>query len=203
MKKVRSPSQANLYQFIFHSSLLVLFTLAVFAITSCRTNKSGFGSYRYNPQDTVPYIPGTTPHLSSTFYKLRMSRRQFETLKSYSGNTLVFQFFYPSASNCGSPTLFTYKMKKRHRATGTPPEVLSYGEAAQEPLKGRNQVLGDLQIKISKLNDLISRVTKSKNGNFNNLVFTPRFVQDNPHEVYDISVDGSSEFETANPSPPF
>ncbi len=33
-------------------------------------------------------------------------------------------------------------------------------------------------------------------------VFTPRYLPKNPHIAYEISVDGSSEFELANPCPP-
>jgi len=201
MKKVRPSSRTKSDQFILNTTLLLISAITSFALFARKTKKSR-GSYTYDPKNQVPYPSGSNPHQSSTFYQLKLSKGQFEKLKSYSGNTLVFQFFYPAASNCGSPTLFAYAMKKYHRAIKRPPEVLSYDAPTNEPLKGRAQVLGDVQIEISKLDKLIRRVTKTSNGYFSNLIFTPRYLPSNPHETYDISVDGSSEFETANPSPP-
>src|SRR3954471_16653777 len=53
----------------------------------------------------VSTLPGTDPYNSDTFYSLRLSKAQYEMLKRYSGSMLVFQFYYPQESNCGSPTL--------------------------------------------------------------------------------------------------
>ena len=115
---------------------------------------------------------------------------------------LVLQFYYPKPSSCGSPTLFVYNMTENHVATGTPPEVLSYGEASKEPLTGRNQVLGDQKIKISTIEKLIERVKGNKRSSFSYLVFTPIYMSDNPHIGYKVSVDDSSVYRTSNPSPP-
>src|SRR4051794_9486318 len=52
----------------------------------------------------VSTLPGTDPYNSDTFYGLRLSKAQYETLRKYSGSMLVFQFYYPKESNCGSPT---------------------------------------------------------------------------------------------------
>ncbi len=202
MKKVRPSSRTKSDQFILNTTLLLISAITSFALFARKTKKSR-GSYTYDPKNPVPYAPGTNPHQSSTFYKLRLTKGQFETLRSYGGSTLVFQFFYPQASDCGSPTLYAYAMKKHHRAIKRPPEVLSYDAPTQEPITGRAQVLGDLQIKISTLEKLIKRVTGSSKGKFYNLVFTPRFLPVNPHIAYDVSVDGSSEFETCDPSPPY
>lgn len=202
MEKLRHASQSETKRFILNTALLLISAITSFSLLSQRTKKSTW-PHANDPKNPVPYPPGANPHTSSTFHKLRLTKEQFETLRSYGGNTLVFQFFYPQASNCGSPTLYAYTMKKRHRAIKRPPEVLSYGAPTQEPLTGRALVLGDVQIEIRKLERLIKRVTGSSNEHFYNLVFTPRFLPDNPHETYDISVDGSGEFETANPSPPF
>lgn len=202
MERVRSTTPAEFKRLILNTALLVISAVTSFVLLSRRTKKGSRGYHTYDPKNQVPYPPGSNPHQSSTFYQLKLSKGQFEKLKSYSGNTLVFQFFYPAASNCGSPTLFAYAMKKYHQAIKRPPEVLSYDAPTNEPLRGRAQVLGDVQIEINKLNKLVKRVTKNKNGYFSNLIFTPRYLPDNPHETYDISVDGSAEFETCDPSPP-
>jgi hypothetical protein len=59
-----------------------------------------------------------------------------------------------------------------------------------------------MQIKTSTLDNLIKRVKGSSKAHFNNLVFTPIYLPANPHMAFEISVDGSSEFELCNPSPP-
>ncbi len=144
MEKVQSASRAEAKRFILNTTLLLISAVTSYALFGRRNKKTG-GSY--DPKKPVPYPPGTNPHKSSTFYKLRLSKGQYDTLKSYGGNTLVFQFFYPEPSDCGSPTLYSYAMKKYHQALKKPPQVLSYGAPTQEPLKGRAQVLGDMQIK--------------------------------------------------------
>lgn len=199
MKKEKSYSATNPDRFFLNTALLLIAAVTSFTLFGRRGKKSG-GS-NYNPEKEVFYLPGTDPNKASTFYKLRLSKAQFESLR-HGGNTLVFQFFYPQASDCGSPTLFAYKMGPRHRATGTPPQVLSYDVPTNQALKGRAQVLGDVQIKISKVEKLISRVTGSKKGEFSNLIFTPKFLDKNPHWTFDISVDGSDQIETCDPSPP-
>ncbi len=202
MEKVQSAYQAEAKRFILNTSLLLISAITSYALFGQR-NKKSRGLYRYDPKNPVPHSPGTNPYKSSTFYKLRLAKGQYDTLKSYGGSTLVFQFFYPEPSDCGSPTLYSYAMKKYHQALKKPPQVLSYGAPTQEPITGRAQVLGDLQIRIKKLEGLIKSVKGSNKAHFHNLVFTPRYVPDNPHIVYDISVDGSSEFETCDPSPPY
>jgi hypothetical protein len=149
----------------------------------------------------VSTLPGTDPHKSGTFYNLRLPKVQYDALRKYSGSMLVFQFYYPQESNCGSPTLYAYKVKTGHPPTDCKPAILNYGEASQEPLRGRGQVLGDQKIDLSKLEGLIKDVIRKK-GDYKNLFFKPRFLPLNPHIAYDISVDGSDSFVTTNPSPP-
>jgi hypothetical protein len=150
----------------------------------------------------VSTLPGTDPYKSDTFFNLRLSRADFETVRKFKGSMLVFQFYYPIESNCGSPTLYAYTVEKGHPPTDCKPAILSYGEASKEPLRGRAQVLGDQKIDLSKLDELIRNVSRKKNGNYNNLIFKPRFLPINPHMAYDISVDNSEQFITSNPSPP-
>ncbi len=220
MRKVPPSSRPNLSCAITNSTLFLLGAITSFALIMRKNKRPSGKTYKFNPNDPVPYLPGTNPHHSSTFYRLRLSKKQYEVLKSYGGKMLVFQFFYPQASNCGSPTLVAYKMKKHHEAIEKSPEVLSYDEPSQEPLTGRSQVLGDQQIRIGKLDDLIKRVTRSEQGNFSNLVFTPRFTgseahktttdptrkegkETNPHVVFEVTVDGFGDSERCDPSPPY
>src|SRR3954453_20528388 len=88
-------------------------------------------------QQWAATLPGTDPHNSTTFYKLKLSKLQYETLKKYAGSMLVFQFYYPKESQGGSPTLYAYNMQKERQPTQNPPAILSYDEASQEPLRGR------------------------------------------------------------------
>jgi hypothetical protein len=155
-----------------------------------------------NSQQWVQTLPGTDPHNSSTFYKLTLSKLQYETLKKHGGSMLVFQFYYPKESHGGSPTLYAYNMQKERQPTQKPPAILSYDEASEEPLWGRSQVLGDQQIEISRLERLIKNSIKNTKGDFKNLVFTPVFLPENPHVAFKISVDDAGDSETANPSPP-
>jgi hypothetical protein len=154
-----------------------------------------------SPGQWVSTLPGTDPHKSDTFYNLRLPKVQYEALRNYPGSMLVFQFYYPKESNCGSPTLYAYKVKSGHPPTDCKPAILNYGEASQEPLRGRGQVLGDQKVDLSKLEALIKEVIRKK-GDYKNLIFKPRFLPINPHIAYDISVDGSEQFVTSNPSPP-
>jgi hypothetical protein len=157
---------------------------------------------RFDPDAPVPTLPRTNPYESSTFHQLLLPKEHYDVLKNYGGGLLVFQFFYPKANNCGSPTLFAYSRKSDRSPTGKPPVILGYGEESKEPIKGRSQVLGDHQIKIERIESLIKRVTGNRKGEFKYLVFNPVFISSNPHLAYQISVDGSRETELANPSPP-
>jgi hypothetical protein len=201
MKKERPYSATNPDRFILNTALLLIGAITSFTLFGRKSKKSG-GSY-YDPKNPVPYPPGSNPHKSSTFYKLRLAKGQYDTLKSYGGSTLVFQFFYPEPSDCGSPTLYSYAMKKYHQSIKKPPQVLSYGAPTQEPLTGRAQVLGDMQIKTSTLDNLIKRVKGSSKAHFNNLVFTPIYLPANPHMAFEISVDDSFQSERCDPSPPY
>jgi len=156
----------------------------------------------HRPLERVPSLPGTDPHHADQFYQLRMSRQQYENIRKYGGAMLVLQFYYPKASECGSPTLYVYNMKRLHQAIkGALPEVLSYGEVSKEPLRGRDQVLGDMQIKISELDQLIRKVTANNGGRFDNLIFNPVYREENPHIAYNVSVDGMGS-ASCDPSPP-
>lgn len=147
-------------------------------------------------------LQGPSPHQASTFFELRLPRLEYEALRKIGGSMLVFQFYYPKESNCGSPTLYAYNMKTGHVATGGRPAILDYAAPSNLSLRGRDQVLGDQQVDINKLEKLIKESPGGKDRNFTNLVFRPRFIEKNPHIAYDITVDGAGRSETANPSPP-
>jgi hypothetical protein len=139
------------------------------------------------------------------FYKLKLLKPQFNTLKKYEGNQLVSQFFYPITPKEGSPKLYAYSMLPAHQSDEDPPEILDYDSPSDEPLAGRDQVLGDLQIKVGKIKKLIDRAS-SGSGNYDHLLFTPKYNEGSKHIYFQISVVPSvaltDETEDANPSPP-
>jgi hypothetical protein len=202
MKKENDLSQRGTSNVIVTSTLFLIGAVASVIFISRKRKKSrSIEAGLADGGPWVPTLPGTDPYTSTTFYKLRLSKLQYDKLRRYEGSTLVFQFYYPKESACGSPTLYSYNMKKNHVPTGKPPEILSYGEPSEEKLRGRNLVLGDQKLEISDLEKLIKKVTKNT-GQYSNLIFTPVFLDKNPHETYQVSVDGSSDSVLANPSPP-
>ncbi len=186
------------YKKAFYWILTVFTCLHIASCKSTKYTSSGI----INLADTISYLPGTDPYNSKTFYKLKMTKGQFDSLRSFPGNRVIVQFFYPKASGGGSPTLFAYKMTVNHKPTGTPPVVLSYDSSTTEPLKGRGQVLGDQKVKIRDLEKLIKVSKGDKNASFSYLLFTPVFIPNNPHMTYEVRVDGEGEALTLNPSPP-
>jgi hypothetical protein len=198
MKKENDLSRKDPSNVIFTSTLFLIGAVASVIFISRKRKKRQAGT---DGGQWVPTLPGRDPYTSTTFYELRLSKMQYEKLRRYGGSTLVFQFYYPKESAGGSPTLYSYNMKKNHIPTGKPPEILSYGEPSEEKLRGRNVVLGDQKLEVSDLEKLIRKVTKGT-GKYSNLIFTPVFLDTNPHETYKVSVDGSSDSVLANPSPP-
>ncbi len=139
------------------------------------------------------------------FYKLKLTKQNFEILRDYPGNHLVFQFFYPSMPTGGSPTLYAYSMKGGNQSTDKPPIQLEYDAVSSEPLDSRDQVLGDQQIRVKALKDLIKEATEPAEDY--HLLFTPK-IDSKKYIYYTIQVfiinkqllfDDS---EDTDPSPP-
>ena len=187
----------NAYKILFFNILIV----GIFVSCQQRSNT--------NPSD-VPANP-YPEHAGKFFYRLRLSMAKFNTLKGYFPDTahdnhLVFQFFYTGDTVLSSPTLFAYSRRPTSLGDTThyPPEILDFDSVTAEPLTGRAQVLGDLQIRIDSLMDLV-RQTGSDTGSYQYFLFTPVFHPDNPHEAYNVSLVGSSSLagtKHADPSPP-
>jgi hypothetical protein len=202
MEKQKSDQGRGPNKGMIKPGLLIAAAVASAALLMRKKKKPVTELVKQRPVEWVPFLPGTQPHESDTFFQLRMSWKQYETIKQYPGSTLVFQFYYPRDSVNGSPTLYVYNMKKLHQSIkGALPEVLSYWKVSNEKLRGRDQVLGDLQMKISDLDQLIKDVTANKGGKFDNLFFSPIYRQENPHIAYLVSVDGTGSAR-CDPSPP-
>jgi len=156
MEKENVSSRKDFDKAILTTALCLIGAVASATIFSRKKKKKLAVAAAATPtalNEWVTTLPGTDPHKSSTFYQLRLSKSQYEMLRKHGGSTLVFQFYYPEDSNFGSPTLYSYNMKKYHQPTGKPPAILGYGEPSQEPLRGRAQVLGDQQVEISELDN--------------------------------------------------
>ena len=126
------------------------------------------------------------------FYTLKLTREDYNDLKDYGGNHLVFQFFYPStgAPPGDSPTLAAYGMKQHNKSIDSSQQDkfqrrLSYLEPSTEPLSGRDQYLGDLQIKFKDLENLKNTYNPEEYEYF---IFTPEYNIDNKHLYYTITV---------------
>ena len=202
MERVKTTHQRDPDSKMVKSLLLLGGAIGAASLLWNNKRKSNVDDLRFDPDAPVPTLPRTNPYESATFHQLMLPKEHYDVLKNYGGNLLVFQFFYPKANNCGSPTLFAYNRKSDRSATGRPPVILGYGEESKEPIKGRSQVLGDHQIRIEKVDALIKRVTGNKKADYKYLIFNPVFMPANPHLAYEISVDGSRETELVNPSPP-
>jgi hypothetical protein len=84
--------------------------------------------------------------------------------------------------------------------------ILDYHNKSSEPLTGRPQFLGDQQLDVDDLKQLIENSNKPDPDAFEYLLFTAKFQDKNPHIYYDVSVQPSNQLGTASvptdPSPP-
>jgi hypothetical protein len=143
---------------------------------------------------------------SHYLYRLKMTTEQYDQLKSYNGNQLTLQFYYPEDKKSKSPTLSAYAMKAIDSPTGKPPMILAYDSVTKEPLKGRAQVLSDQHILNAALDDLLTQPTGGYAGKNLYFLFTPKFDPSNPHYRFEVSLEGGEQkfIRTArtNPCPP-
>src|SRR5690348_68986 len=99
------------------------------------------------------------------FEILQLTKTQFDMLtRRQNAKVLVFQFYYPSNSSPEqSPRLLAYVMNNGHKSLPNDPFVIltGTGNMSAEPLYGREQVLGDLQIEVSEIKALIKDATGS------------------------------------------
>jgi hypothetical protein len=148
------------------------------------------------------------------FYNLRLSKDSvdalFKCFKEHKKNDkLIFQFFYPEEPLHGSPTLGAYPMRSKNQridSTKFTAPILDYDDKSSEPLRGRAQFLGDQELDVDDLKQLIKDSNKPDAEVYEYLLFTANFHDDNPHIYYDVSVQPSNQLTTAtiptDPSPP-
>lgn len=143
---------------------------------------------------------------SHYLYRLRLTTDQYDELKTYNGNQLTLQFYYPEEKKSTSPTLSAYAMKAIDSPTGKPPMILSYDSPTKEPLKGRAQVLSDQHILNTALDDLLTQPPGGYIGKKLYFLFTPKFDPTNPHYYFEVSLEGGEQKFTrnarTNPCPP-
>jgi hypothetical protein len=167
------------------------------------TEQSGNTAVQYEKKD-----PGV-------FYNLKLSKESLEDLFKYfkkhkKRDKFIFQFFYPKDPLDGSPTLGAYPMRSKNQRVENENKfaapILDYHNKSSEPLTGRPQFLGDQQLDVDDLKQLIEDSNKPDPDAFEYLLFTARFQDENPHIFYDVTVQPSNQVATGSvstdPSPP-
>jgi hypothetical protein len=151
---------------------------------------------------------------NGVFYNLKLSKQSVDMLfnsfkKHKKRDKLIFQFFYPEETLHHSPTLGAYPMRSKNQHVDFPnftPPILDYHDKSEEPLTGRAQFLGDQQLDVDDLKQLLNDSNKPDANAYEYLIFTTRFHDDNPHIYYDVSVQPSNTLTTrtipTDPSPP-
>ncbi len=153
--------------------------------------------------------------LTAFFYTLKLTREDYNALKDYGGNQLVFQFFYPStgAPYGGSSTLAAYAMNPHHKPIDTSQQdkfqrKLLYINPSTEPLSGRDQYLGDLQVKFKDL-DKLKKDCNARPEEYEYFILTPKYNLNNKHLYYNVTVFPTTisglvtPNENLDPSPPY
>ncbi len=149
------------------------------------------------------------------FYNLKLSKDSVNDLfnlfkKHKKHDKLVFQFFYPEEPLEGSPTLGVYPMRSKNQCVDTKSKftapILNYHNKSSEPLTGRAQFLGDQELDIEDLKQLIKDSNKPNSEIYEYLLFTAKFHDDNPHIYYNVTVQPSNQVAgqslSTDPSPP-
>jgi hypothetical protein len=229
-------NQSNLFKgihFSIRSSLKLLGIWTVFFMVSCnggaKTEKTNSDSanlldspMRKQSEIQSKHVDEDSMHQSKAFscffYNLKLSKpvlqkifNEFKTPKK--SDKLVLQFYYPKQPSGGSPTLGAYALRSKNQAidpTQKPTfELLDYVDESSEPLIGRPQFLGDQQLDVDELKQLIKDSNKPDPMVFDHLLFSVKFDNSNPHIYYEVSVVPSNQFKQSflssidtDPSPP-
>ncbi len=98
-------------------------------------------------------------------------------------------------------------MKSKNDSISTVFKILTPVGSSGEPLYGREQILGDQQIRIREIKCLLDEVLGEGEREYDYLLFTPKYDPRNKHIIYTITVVGGKQFLTTrsrvtNPSPP-
>ncbi len=152
---------------------------------------------------------------SGFFYNLRLSKpvlqkifKEFKTPKK--NDKLVLQFYYPKQPLGGSPQLGVYALRSKNQAIDPTQkctfELLDYVDESSEPLTGRPQFLGDQQLDVDELKQLIKGSNKPDAEMYDHLLFSAKFDNSNSNVYYEVSVVPRNQFSinpiNTDPSPP-
>ena len=154
-----------------------------------------------------PETSAQVAQLSGDFYTLKLTSKQYDTLRSFKpSNKIVFQFLF-RRSEPKSPTMLAYPAKKYNiffpNTTGSAynPAQLTIDQPFLkiEPV----MILGDQEISYKDINDYLKLGNIKLTDSFT-LVFSPN-IDTTKHIYYKVTVEGVQTLvgtlET-NPSPP-
>jgi hypothetical protein len=144
-----------------NKAFLCLFPILLFfTAISCNEKTSKKSSASNIAQADTAKVLAPEPS-SSFFNSLKLLRADYNTLRRIrynKNNKLVFQFYYPQTYTGGSPQLVGYAMKSKNDSISTVFKILTPVGSSGEPLYGREQILGDQQIRFGVINSLLEKV---------------------------------------------
>jgi hypothetical protein len=152
---------------------------------------------------------------NGVFYNLKLSKQSVDTLlatfkKRKKRDKLIFQFYYPAQPLHGSPTLGVYPMRSKNQCVNEASDfvapILDYHNKSAEPLTGRAQFVGDQELDLDDVINLIKESNKPDPNAYEYLFFEAKFHDNNPHMYYEVTVQPSNQVMAkgiqTDPSPP-